>query len=240
MNTQKLLSNISGIVCICLLVLGTKTASAETYFFHNDHLGTPQALTDSNQLVVWQGDYSPFGEITENTSTVEQNLRYPGQYFDAETGLHYNYFRDYDPSIGRYLESDPIGLADGPSLYAYVSGNPIENYDSFGLNKSDKWYGFNNRDFRDWAHQQKQDQGIPANKNYSKEDLENLWKQWNDEERPRGKGGKSGRGGKSRSIFKKCVAFLFPGLAATALNHEFSDQKACRIYDNTPEFCPSE
>ena len=83
---------------------------AATYFFHNDHLGTPLAVTDESQQTVWRAEYNPFGEVTETVSGIEQNLRFPGQFFDQGTGLHYNYFRDYDPPNGRYLESDPIGL----------------------------------------------------------------------------------------------------------------------------------
>jgi RHS repeat-associated protein len=61
------------------------------------------------------------------------NRRFPGQYFDAETGKHYNYFRDYDPSIGRYIESDPIGLKAGLNTYAYVESAPLDDVDFFGL-----------------------------------------------------------------------------------------------------------
>ncbi len=103
------------------------------YYFHNDHLGTPQKLTDSTGALVWSADYLPFGRADVNIATVENNLRFAGQYYDQETGLHYNYFRYYDPSIGRYLRADPIGLAGGVNLYAYVSNNPVNLVDPFGL-----------------------------------------------------------------------------------------------------------
>lgn len=72
-------------------------------------------------------------------STIENNLRLPGQYYDRETGLHYNYFRDYDPTTGRYIEADPIGFDAGPNLYAYVDGNPITRTDWFGLFCGSGW-----------------------------------------------------------------------------------------------------
>ncbi len=104
------------------------------YYYHNDHLATPQKMTDSTGTVVWSADYKPFGEATITTNTITNNLRFPGQYYDAETGLHYNYFRDYDPVVGRYIESDPIGIAGGKNhLFAYVGNNPESRTDPFGL-----------------------------------------------------------------------------------------------------------
>jgi len=107
-----------------------------TYYYHVDHLGTPQTMTDATGTTVWKGDYEPFGKAAVKIGTVENNLRLPGQYFDRETGLHYNYFRDYDPSTGRYIESDPIGLDGGLNLYSYVGGNPISYVDPLGLDKT--------------------------------------------------------------------------------------------------------
>jgi RHS repeat-associated protein len=103
------------------------------YYYHTDHLGTPQALTDQDRRLVWRADYTPFGDTMILVNEIENPLRFPGQYFDQETGLHYNYFRDYDPTIGRYTQSDPIGLRGGQNTYGYVGGNPIRFWDRSGL-----------------------------------------------------------------------------------------------------------
>jgi len=111
------------------------------FYVHADHLGTPRAITDpSDNTPVWRWrNDDPFGNNPpdENPSgiagTFKYNLRLPGQYFDQETGTYYNYFRDYDPSTGRYVQSDPIGLAGGINTYAYVGGSPLHNFDPFGL-----------------------------------------------------------------------------------------------------------
>ena len=110
------------------------------FYVHTDHLNTPRRLSrPSDNVIVWRWDSDPFGVAGANedpdgdSTPVAYNLRFPGQYLDAETGLRYNYFRDYDPATGRYAQSDPIGLKGGPNTYAYVSGNPIRLIDPFGL-----------------------------------------------------------------------------------------------------------
>lgn len=105
------------------------------YYIHTDHLDSPIALTDNNGTVQWKGSYDPYGNVTVETNNLDQNQRFPGQYADEETGLYYNYFRDYDPEIGRYIQSDPIGLNGGINTYGYVGGNPVNFIDPFGLAK---------------------------------------------------------------------------------------------------------
>ena len=116
------------------LAMMTKQANNERiYYYHNDHLATPQRMTDGTGAVVWSADYKPFGEATITVSTIKNNFRFPGQYYDAETRTLYNYFRDYNSSIGRYIEADRIGLFGGINLYRYVRLNPIRFKDHFGL-----------------------------------------------------------------------------------------------------------
>ena len=111
---------------------------ARIFYIHTDHLGTPQRITNAQQSLVWQADYAPFGQATLTTATLDNPLRFPGQYFDPHTGLHYNYFRDYDPGTGRYIASDPIGLRGGINTYGYVDSNPVRSIDPLGLVK---WTG---------------------------------------------------------------------------------------------------
>jgi RHS repeat-associated protein len=109
------------------------TSSSTVYYYLNDHLGTPQVITDEDGEVVWRGDYRPFGEATVNPdSIVNSNFRFPGQYYDQETGLHYNWHRYYDPRVGRYLRPDPIGYLGGINLYAYCSDDPVNWIDPTG------------------------------------------------------------------------------------------------------------
>ncbi|HEX4986922.1 MAG TPA: RHS repeat-associated core domain-containing protein [Burkholderiales bacterium] len=109
------------------------------YYIHPDQLGTPRAITNQAQQIVWRWDNEePFGGSAPNDNpsglgTFTFNLRFPGQYFDAETNNHYNYFRDYSPDIGRYIRSDPIGLRGGINMYSYVGDNPLSRIDPRGL-----------------------------------------------------------------------------------------------------------
>ncbi len=107
----------------------------DAQYVHTDHLGTPTLLTNQSGNVVADLEAMPFGETFVDYAEVEYNKRFPGQYKDVETGLHYNYFRDYDPTTGRYVQSDPIGLGGGNNTYTYVSGNPILFKDQTGLMK---------------------------------------------------------------------------------------------------------
>jgi RHS repeat-associated protein len=102
-------------------------------FYETGLLDTPQALTGASQAALSSADYQPFGQTRILVGGIAQNLRFPGQYADAETGYYHNGFRDYDPSLGRYLETDPIGLAGGLNTYAYASNDPISGIDPSGL-----------------------------------------------------------------------------------------------------------
>ncbi|WKT59635.1 RHS repeat-associated core domain-containing protein [Microbulbifer thermotolerans] len=101
-----------------------RAASGELYYYQNDHLGTPQRMLDKSGAVVWEARYSAFGKAEVLVEIVGNNLRFPGQYFDGESGLHQNYMRDYDAEAGRYLQADPLGLESALNYYAYAYNNP--------------------------------------------------------------------------------------------------------------------
>jgi RHS repeat-associated protein len=111
-------------------------ATAYRYvYYHNDQLGTPQRITDKAGTLLWKAEYDSFGKATVTataTHPITNNLRFPGQYFDAETGLHYNNRRFYEPESGRYVTRDPIGFEGGLNLYAYARHNPVVYTDPSG------------------------------------------------------------------------------------------------------------
>jgi len=135
----------------------TKIENNNVYYYHNDHLGTPIVITDSSGSTVWQGEFNPFGEPLSVSGSITNNLRFPGQYYDEETGLNQNWRRDYNSEIGRYVEADPIGNTLGRNksyrkmcgkntttgttldqvqelnIYIYALNNPMNKIDPYGL-----------------------------------------------------------------------------------------------------------
>lgn len=108
-------------------------------YLETDHLNTPIAARDENAKLVWKWESDAFGSTLPNEDPdgdgvkTTINLRFPGQFYDKESGFHYNHHRYYDPVIGRYLSSDPIGLAGGRNSFGYVGGNPLSITDPRGL-----------------------------------------------------------------------------------------------------------
>ncbi|RQO49496.1 RHS repeat-associated core domain-containing protein, partial [Pseudomonas sp. KBW05] len=116
------------------LLEGFGPKATRPYHYQLDHLGTPQELTTPNGEIVWSAHYRAYGEITRlDVGTIDNPMRFQGQYFDAESGLHYNRHRYYNPDIGRYLTPDPVKLAGGINGYRYVP-NPTGWVDPLGLN----------------------------------------------------------------------------------------------------------
>ena len=118
----------------------------DVWFYLCDHLGTPQEITDHTGAIIWKAEYKAWGECKtekakssffENSEIISNNIRFQGQYFDEETGLHYNRYRYYSPYVGRFISKDPIGLWGGINVYQYASSS-ISWVDPLGLQKSGK------------------------------------------------------------------------------------------------------
>ncbi len=111
----------------------------DIHYIQTDHLNTPRWITDDAGVRIWTWESDAFGtsapneDVDGDSTNFEFNMRFPGQFFDVESGMHYNYFRDYEPGTGRYLESDPIGLDGGINTFGYALSNPLFYSDPFGL-----------------------------------------------------------------------------------------------------------
>ena len=121
------------------MIFAAATGAATIYYIHPDQLGTPREITRaSDNQIVWRWDNTEaFGDTQPNENpsglgAFTYNLRFPGQYYDFEASTNYNYFRDYDPSIGRYIESDPIGLKAGWNTFGYANQDPLSYVDENG------------------------------------------------------------------------------------------------------------
>ena len=124
------------ISCHLCLRVDAKTGFTQANFHHivTDHLGAPILATDKQGSKSWRSYSEAFGNTgIEAGAGTQINLRFPGQYYDAETGLHQNYFRDYSPALGRYVQSDPIGVWGGLNIYGYANNSPMRFIDPDGL-----------------------------------------------------------------------------------------------------------
>lgn len=130
-------SHLCPIALLSLLLISGSTflraADSEILYVHVDHIGTPTAMTNELQQVVWRANHLPFGKANISNSSYSNPVRFPGQYLDEEIELHYNYFRHFDPEVGRYTQSDPLGIYGELSTYNYAGANPSKFVDPLGL-----------------------------------------------------------------------------------------------------------
>jgi len=99
---------------------------------HVDHLARPIKMTDAAKAQAWDAVWAPWGSPHAITGPAALDARFPGQWFQLEAGLHYNWHRHYDASLGRYTQADPLGLVDGPSVYGYADADPLTTVDPAG------------------------------------------------------------------------------------------------------------
>ena len=123
---------IAGVPRPIAVVDAVNTASPATWWVHTDHLNRPVQMTDGSKATLWQATWLPFGAPQAITGTATLDARFPGQWFQLESGLHQNWWRHYDPNTGRYTQPDPLGFVDGPSVYGYANQSLLERFDLSG------------------------------------------------------------------------------------------------------------
>ncbi len=136
---------------------GSLVGGIAAYFVQPDHLNTPRTIVNAANQELWRWDAAPFGDTLADADpsgrgAFAYRLRFPGQQYDAVSGTHYNLFRDYDPATGRYVQSDPLGLDDGPNTYAYVANDPLVSSDIDGLRRTVAPPHKNCRDYKGDCH----------------------------------------------------------------------------------------
>ncbi|WP_319561736.1 RHS repeat-associated core domain-containing protein [Marispirochaeta sp.] len=131
------------------------------YYYHTDHLGTIEAVTDASGTEVWSANYSAFGEVLATSGSLDQEPVYTGKSYDEEVGLYYFNARWYDPELGRFTSEDPI--QDGVNWYIYVSNNPLKFVDPTGLDPS--YAGMSTKDVNEYYSGDDSDEGDGDNDN---------------------------------------------------------------------------
>ncbi len=115
-----------------LAVVDGVNTTPVTWYVHADHLNRPIKMTDGAKAAVWTAVWAPWGAPHAITGTATLDARFPGQWYQMEAGLHYNWHRHYDPTLGRYTQTDPLGFVDGPSVYGYADGDSVVFVDKDG------------------------------------------------------------------------------------------------------------
>ena len=194
-------------------------------------------MTDAVGNVVKEVQYDSFGNVLNDTRPGMSHFAFAGGLYDGDTGLVRFGHRDYDAKVGVWTAKDPLLFdADDLSLYSYVTQNPIQFTDSNGLHKEDNWYGITDKAFKDWAHTQKE------GRDFTKQEIEKLYDDWKELSCPRGKGGKSGGGGKNRggtqggrgagTCFAKDTKVLTEN-GLKAIQHISSNEKVLTVNEST-------
>ncbi len=125
-------AGVAGVALPIAVVDGVATATPLLHYVHADHLSRPVLITNAARAVMWRAEWLPWGAPHAVTGTLAQPARFPGQWFQLEAGLHYNWHRHYDPTLGRYLQPDPLGVVPGPNVFAYANNDPLSQVDPKG------------------------------------------------------------------------------------------------------------
>ncbi len=206
--------SVNWVAALALASLSMVTRAQTIEYVHTDPLGSPVAITNQTGQIIERTEYEPYGQLIG--SPANDRMGYAGQVMDSATGLTYMQQRYYDPAIGSFLSTDPVktnaNIGTSFNRYWYANNNPYRFTDSDGRDPQENYRGLSDPAFRDWVHSEKQKLGRGAAQNYTSSELRELHKEWRELGEPRGKGGRSSRGGSKRGQ----RGFFLPRLALKA------------------------